>query len=106
MATMHVVPAKAPEEASARVEEVRAAPSDARLVLEQNAPSPRGERVGLDTPVGRVEVLLLWSEAQHQLGLLEEPLDRAVPGFAPAGVFSRKERPTGRMVLSLPVLRF
>lgn len=66
----------------------------------------RGEMVGLDTPVGRFEVMLLWSDAQLQLGTLEEPLDEAVVGFAPAGVFIRTERPTGRVVLSLPVLRF
>lgn len=66
----------------------------------------RGETICLDTPVGRVEVMLLWSDAQLQLGLLEEPLDEAVVAFAPAGTFSRKERPTGRVVLSLPILRF
>lgn len=66
----------------------------------------RGEMLGLDTPVGRFEVMLLWSDAQLQLGMLEEPLDEAVVGFAPAGVFIRTERPTGRVVLSLPVLRF
>jgi hypothetical protein len=78
-----------------------------RLRLLQPGENLRGEIVFLPTPVGRVEVTLLTSQAQLQLGLLEEPLDEAVLAFAPAGVFSRKEpSPGGRVVVSLPVARF
>lgn len=78
-----------------------------RLHLLQAKEDSRGEIVFLPTPVGSVEVTLLTSEAQLQLGLLEEPLDEAVVGFAPAGVFTRTERgPSGRVVVSLPVARF
>lgn len=111
-ATIHLFPAEGAE----IVEEKEPPPSS----VEASAPATpprlellgverrlrRGDVIGLQTPVGRMEVLILRSEAQLQLGLLEEPLDEAVVGFAPAGVFSRKERPTGRVVVSLPILRF
>lgn len=112
LATFHLFPADVPQtEAAVRSssEEGDAPPSDSSRgagLLGVEQPLRRGETVGIDTPVGRVEVMLLWSDAQLQLGLLEEPLDEAVVGFAPAGVFSRKERPTGRLVVALPVLRF
>lgn len=77
-----------------------------RLRLLEGEEIQRGEMVGLPTPVGRVEVMLLWHDAQLQLGLLEDPLKEAVVAFAPAGTFSRTERSQGRVVLSLPVARF
>lgn len=91
------------DETRPSVEEVA---STSLRILNEKDPLRRGQTIGLDTPMGRVEVMLLWADAQLQLGTLEEPLDEAVVAFAPAGVFVRKERPTGRVVLSLPVLRF
>ncbi|MFO7155263.1 MAG: hypothetical protein DIU72_001420 [Pseudomonadota bacterium] len=110
LAAFHLFPAS--EEPSAQAaSEAPARPASASIdraldLAASEEGEPRGERIGIDTPVGRVEVMVLWSEAQLQLGLLEEPCDQAVVAYAPAGVFVRKERPTGRLVLSVPILRF
>ena len=105
LAAFHLFPASEEPSIPAASEEAR--PADPRRALEvQKEDEPRGERIGIDTPVGRVEVMLLWSEAQQELGLLEEPSDQAVVAYAPAGVFPRQERPIGRVVLSVPILRF
>lgn len=110
LASFHFFPAGEPTSAPTAEAAARGSAGDAAIVrnlrLLQEEGEPRGETIGLDTPVGRVQVTLLSSDAQLQLGLLEEPLDEAVVAFAPAGTFSRKERPTGRVVLSVPILRF